>query len=202
MRKFAMASLAVAAALIFTQVASASTITVDFTFTSSSVVVATGWFTYDNSVAYSPNNTSTGIPSGSPGYNVTSGSISISGNTVPLYPNPNVGGQSTSLDGSYYYDDLFFPAGPTGLYLDYDGLLFGQGAGYLVEINVWGNGSGANMDSAWADSTSGWWTTQDTGTFAIASVSSLVSAPDGGMTLTLLGLAVVGLAGLRRELSD
>jgi hypothetical protein len=102
-----------------------------------------------------------------------------------------VGNQSTSPDGSYYYDDLFFPAGPTGLYLDNDGLLFGQGTGYVVEINIWGNGSGANMDSAWEDSTGvggpTWWTTQDNGgTFAI---------PEGGSGLSMLALCGLGLAG-------
>jgi hypothetical protein len=191
MKKFTLALFAIVAVLVFTQVASASTITVDFTYSNNSnVVVAAGWITYDTSVAYSPAGTPTGVTA--PGYNVQNGSITFSGNTLPLYLNPSVGNQSTSPDGSYWYDDLFFPAGPTGLYLDNDGLLFGQGSGYVVEINIWGNGEGANLDSAWADSTGGWWTTQDNGgTFAV---------PDGGTTLALLGLAVAGLAGLRRKL--
>ena len=165
--------------------------TIDFTYTNSSnVVVASGWLTYDTSTAYLPNNTPTGITS--PGYNVTAGSISFAGSTLPLFLNPSVGAQSTSPDGSYYYDDLFFPAGPAGLYLDYDGLLFGEGTGNVVEINVWGNGE-TSMDSVWTDSTGGIWATQDNGgTFAV---------PDGGTTLLLLGLAVAGLAGLRRKFS-
>jgi len=165
--------------------------TIDFTYTNSSnVVIATGWLTYDTSTTYSPNNTSTGITS--PGYNVIAGSISFAGNTLALYSNPTPGSQSTSPDGSYYYDDLFFPAGPAGLYLDYDGLLFGQGTGNVVEINVWGNGE-TSMDSVWTDSTGGIWATRDNGgKFAV---------PDGGTTLLLLGLAIAGLAVLRRKLS-
>jgi len=194
LKKSASALFAIVAVLVFSQVASASTIAVSFTYTNSSdAVVAAGWLTFDTSKAYTPNNTSTGIPATSPGYNVTQGSITVSGNTLPLFVNPVAGTQQTSNDGTYYYDDLLFPDGPSGLYLDYDGLLFGEGTD-VVEVNVWGTGSGASLDSLWEDTTTGGhWSTQDNnGTFAI---------PDGGTTLTLLGLAVAGLAGLRRKLS-
>jgi hypothetical protein len=73
--------------------------------------------------------------------------------------------------------------------LDNDGLLFvGTFAGGASEINIYGPGTDAYTRYLNTGA-------NDNGTFAI------VATPDGGTTLSLLGLAIVGLAGLRRKLS-
>jgi hypothetical protein len=76
-------------------------------------------------------------------------------------------------------------------------------AGNTQELNFWyqsgitdGGGPGyyasGEKNGAYFPATAGW---GESGTF------SLTAVPDGGTTLSLLGLALVGLAGLRRKLS-
>ena len=93
----------------------------------------------------------------------------------------------------FQYDDQLYPtANPL---LDSYGLLFQTTGG--VYINIWGgDGSGtAPGAGSYTKYFSDGSISPVNGTFAI------VATPDGGTTLSLLGLALVGLAGLRRKLS-
>ena len=93
--------------------------------------------------------------------------------------------------------DPLIPAYPSN-----PGILF---VGTNVELNLWyqsgvnaaGGGPGyyasGEQGGVYFPATAGGW--GESGTF------SLTAVPDGGTTLSLLGLAIVGLAGLRRKLS-
>jgi len=125
-------------------------------------------------------------------YLATSGFLTLSGAGLSAYaltpgayaliPNPTPPGESYSPDGAFIFDDLGMPnADPV---VTNGGLLAGGPGG--VEINLFSNGpdnyqfyvsNGANQ------------------TFTVPTTGSIsVSVPDGGMTLTLLGVALAALA--------
>ena len=127
-------------------------------------------------------------------YNITSGTIIdsalLGANVGTIYPNPIAPGVSTSPGYTAFYTDLLFPeAAPL---LDNNGLLF-VGPGGVPEINIYSTGPIAYYK--YLGEYGGAGAPGDPGTFAI------VATPDGGTSLSLLGLAIVGLAGLRRKLS-
>ena len=141
MKKAILAIFALATAFAISPVASAQNY--DFTYEGSGFTAA-GWLTI------------AGAPSASGNY-ATAGDLNWGGTTFSLVPNPAVGpqllgsaGYFTYLGGTYTfeYDDLFFPNGPQGAYLDVYGLLFANAAGTEF-INIWSNGAGTH-DSFWA----------------------------------------------------
>jgi hypothetical protein len=170
MKKFALASLAIAAAFVFAQAASAQSV-YNFTFT--------------------------GVTSGPYVGDTASGSLTVNGGDLiegltGTYDSVDYGSSAMVLDavGSFgSNDNLFNPTGSPS-YFDTSGLSFKAGGndynlfyinGTFVESSLNGNGYYTNPQ-----------TPVD---------FSATHVPDGGTTLTLLGLAIAGLAGLRRKLS-
>ena len=176
----------------------------DFTF--SSVV---------NSDSFSGTLVTSGAPSGG-GYDVTGGGLTIVSDNFTVVSNPTFPATSTFPPGCGSdcgtYDDVLFPnGGPANLLDTYGPLFLSGGSGEYVEIwqagnDGYGTNPGANTYGFWEGNASngyygivgpvspgGW--NYDVGSFTITAV------PDGGTMLALLGLAVAGLAGLRRKLS-
>jgi hypothetical protein len=58
----------------------------------------------------------------------------------------------------------------------------------------------ATISGGLYDPTPGYWTLSTSGTGASISFSSFTSVPDGGTTVALLGMALLGVDGLRRKL--
>ncbi|MGA2373467.1 MAG: VPDSG-CTERM sorting domain-containing protein [Candidatus Korobacteraceae bacterium] len=144
----------------------------------------------------SPVETAVGTLSGSEigvtgDYQITSGTISITGSAFS-----GTGGIDT-ISGDlaiYGADNELYAAGdaPDARLLDLGGLLFSTTNGL---DNLWGGNNGGNgASTAYSISGRNGNYIDFPGTFAL-------TVPDGGTTLVLLGLAVAGLAGLRRKLS-
>jgi hypothetical protein len=221
MKKFTFASLAVVVALAITPVvANAQNAYFNFSYdnpnTGGNGIIATGWLVGS-------------LVSGSTTvYDITSGSITFSANsswyageTGTLFANPNgaTGAYNiVDINGGELYDDLVYasvtcstptsctvaPAlNPQGInqYLDYaqgsgqnpGGLLFSvnaPGDTLLWSGNNGGNGTGYSFAGNFGNN----------GVIAPADTTFTMTVPDGGTTLALLGLAIAGLAGLRRKL--
>jgi hypothetical protein len=128
---------------------------------------------------------------GGGGFNITSGGITdnLYGSGT-IFPNPSPGAVGLSPGGTTNYDNLLFPG--TDPLVDNWGLLF---VGPAHEYNIYSNTAPITYLKFVGTTGSGGSGPDDVGTFAI------VSTPDGGTTLALLGLALVGLAGIRRKLS-
>jgi len=188
MKKFALASLAVAVALaISPSVVNAQTL--DFTYT----------FTYDSVDA-------TGTLVGSlvaPGeYAIIGGTIDLTGSAIngtgvfsPILSNGNfyTGGGTILTFTPPYDQDLYPGADPQ---IDGNGALtfdITSGLGAGNGLVIWSNGPGDYGVFG------GNWTLG--GQSSSGASFSATAVPDGGTTLLLLGLAVAGLAGLRRKLS-
>jgi hypothetical protein len=149
-------------------------------------------FTYTSAVE-TASGTLSGSEIGSTGdYQITSGTISITGSAFS-----GTGGIDT-ISGDlaiYGADNELYAAGdaPDARLLDLGGLLFSTTNGL---DNLWGgNNGGYGASTAYSISGRNGNYIDYPGTFTISQV------PDGGTTLLLLGLAVAGLAGLRRKLS-
>jgi hypothetical protein len=125
MKKSLLALLACGSALAIAPLAYAQTY--DFTYVSGSNV-ASGQITI------------TGAPAAL-GNDVISGSILYNASTLPLYQNPTPGNVSTSPLGAFNYDNVLYPLGSQGTYLDGYGLLFANPID-TEEINIWSNGTG------------------------------------------------------------
>jgi hypothetical protein len=184
MKKVILALFALVTVLAISPVASAQKY--DFTYAESGVT-ASGWLMIG------------GAPSPSGNY-ATAGGLNWDGTTFSLVANPAGGLQYLDFAGyfpylgriyTFEYDDLYFPKGVPGTYLDVYGLLFSNATG-TEYINIWSNGQGTH-DSFWAvdghrllqqDSGNG----SSTGDFAPASV------PEYG-ALSMLILSALTLAG-------
>jgi hypothetical protein len=148
-------------------------------------------------------------PDGGGVYTATSvidGTLTYLGQTFDLTLVP-VGNDARDSGGTDFFgqDNLLYPNSPTQL-LTTDFLSFQATAPGLGTSNVgiWANGGDDyGIQTSWILAgaplgTPGWVTGSSLftgGTFTLSAV------PDGGTTLLLLGLAVAGLAGLRRKLS-
>ena len=127
-------------------------------------------------------------------YEAVSGSFTISAGpaftleTYTLIPNPNPPNQSTSPSGYFYFDNTV--ADGMTPFLDNNGLLFHNGT---LELNLYWSG-GNSVDGYVLYDNKG------VNIGGSAYESAVGSVPDGGMTIALLGGALMGLAGLRRKL--
>jgi hypothetical protein len=126
MKKFFLVLLALAAALAISPVASAQNY--DFTYINGSDISASGWLV-------------TGAADGS-GYDVTNGGLTFGTDTLSLLAITTPGGvsfYSAPWPGyiGFNYDNILFPSGGQGAYLDTYGLLFGNST---EVINIWCNG--------------------------------------------------------------
>ena len=215
MKKFSIALIAGAVALAFSPAVIAQTATFNFTFSYAPAagqpydtgIYAAGWVTG----TLIPATSVQGVYSGLTGvYNLTSGEITIWGaesGTDSLVANPagaaNPGIFYDAANGSNW-DDLFYSLGNASNsqysngYVDFanykGGLDFGNYAIWFGDNN--GNGDGYSVmydprgyiaDTIYSPNP--------------AASGTTFGVPDGGTTLALLGLAITGLAGLRRKLS-
>jgi hypothetical protein len=128
----------------------------------------------------------TGASVSSGGYNVASGDIIFDGTPYSLIANPDPGSQQTSPNGAFYYDDIFYPGdnGTGGYLTNTAGLLFEDSSDNVLELNIWGPGSGygpADTYALWLGTSSGnYGPTEDYGNFTV---------PEGGAALLYLLLA-------------
>jgi hypothetical protein len=91
-------------------------------------------------------------------------------------------------DGTFQWDNAFKPSGDP---LTNNGLLFNVDGAGMSPINIFGDGG--DYEYSYGQGLSGYYVEQVTFT--------ATNVPDGGTTLSLLGLALAGLAGLRRKMS-
>lgn len=203
MKKFTLALFALAAALAISSVASAQSY--DFTITGSGVN-ASGVLTV--AATATPGVYSiTGI-SGT--YSDSNGTPVVDAAITGLYPDPT---NAQILTTSYLFslDNLLYPAGnsPTvcfwgtcnsGQSLDVTGFVFDVAGGN--EVGIWGDAGtgfpgpynvGRDIDGVYQDG--------GNNGVGVMFTANEVAVPDGGTTLLLLGLAVAGLAGIRRKFS-
>ena len=133
---------------------------------------------------------------------VIDGTITYLGQSFDLTLVP--AGTARDSGGTDFFgqDSLLYPNSPTQL-LTANGLIFQATAPGLgtSDVGIWANGpSDYIIQTSWILAgaplgTPAWVSNPSGGTFTLSAV------PDGGTTLALLGLAVAGLAGLRRKLS-
>jgi hypothetical protein len=165
-------------------------------------------FTFSDS-QYTLSGVFVATPDGGGVYTATSvidGTLTYLGQTFDLTLVP-VGNDARDSGGPDFFgqDNLLYPNSPTQL-LTTDSLIFQATARGLGTSNVyiWANGSSDyGIETSWILAgaplgTPGWVTGSSLYT---GGTSTLSAVPDGGTTLLLLGLAVAGLAGLRRKLS-
>jgi hypothetical protein len=190
MKKFTLALFALAAALAFAPAAVAQSY--DFTITGNGVS-ASGVITIAGIV-------------GDPGYfGITgiTGTYSDGGitttNITGMYPDPTYGGIEDS-NHLFYFDNQFYPSGNGGLFLDGPGMVFDLANGDYVGVCGTGCTTGGLPYNLNVVDTTGNYTHNNEG-IGVNFTAVPATVPDGGTTLLLLGLAVAGLAGLRRKLS-
>ena len=144
-------------------------------------------FTYSSGANFASGQiTISGTPSVS-GNNVISGSIDYNSTTLALYPNPSPLSISTSPAGAFYYDNVLYPLGSQGTYLDIDGLLFTNPTD-TEEINIWSNGATINDSFYQFVPGLGYVQADNTGTFTLTAV------PEYG-SVSMLIICALGLAG-------
>jgi hypothetical protein len=102
--------------------------------------------------------------------------------------NPNFSGPAYSPDGSFIYNNLYYPS---GLSFDIDGLLFATEQDLGGYWNLWGNSPGNY--SLWESAGPYNYSVEESGTLSVAAVPEL-------STWAMLGLGFAGLsvAGRRR----
>lgn len=170
-------------------------------------------FTYSDS-QYVLSGVLTATPDGGGAYTVTgvTGTVALAsapGTTyaLTLVP-PGVTAENHNGDNLWGQDDLIYP-GQTSLLTvcpgwncALGGLLFAFPAGGALsgynggsDIALFANNGSGDYGSIEYSNLGGYGNQGSNGTFTLAAV------PDGGTTLTLLGLAIAGLAGLRRKFS-
>jgi hypothetical protein len=170
MKKFSLAVLAIAAALMMSQAVSAQNY--DFTF-SGADITALG-------TLYAPG--TFGVTEG----NATAGNIVVTGDsnlsgTGTLYASPyGPGVQTTSPSGYFYYDDTLYPGQNPSI--DDNGLLFIDNG---FEVNIFSNTGGQGYYQIYDNSG---FTSGNVGTFTLTYV------PEGGSFYMLI-LCALGLAG-------
>jgi hypothetical protein len=171
MKKFSLAVLAIAAALLMSQAVSAQNY--DFTF-SGGGVTASGEVNAPGTFGVTPGNATSG-------YIVDSGDPNLTG-AGTLYASPNgTGVQTTSPSGFFYYDDTLYPGQNPSI--DNNGLLFID-SGNGLEINIYSNGG------------QGYYNIYDNGGFTSGNVGTftLTYVPEYG-SVSMLILCAMALAG-------
>jgi hypothetical protein len=183
MKKLALAFFAIVLALGFTQVALAQSY--DFTITGSGVS-ASGVITIAPIV-------------GDPGFfGITgiTGTYSDAGitttNITGMYPDPAYAVIEDS-NHLFQFDNQFDPSGNGGLFLDGPGMVFDLANGDYVGVCGTGCATGGLPYNLNVVDTTGNYTHNNEG------IGVNFTVPDGGTTL--IGLAIAGLAGLRRKFS-
>ena len=169
------AALATAAVFTFT---TANAATYEFTFQSSDAeLTATGEFTVNAAEQVTG---VSGVISG-----LTNQTISA------VTANPGFPGPSYSPDGSFIYDNVYYP---TGMPFDVDGLLFVTAKNPGGYWNLWGNSAGNY--SLFESAGSGNYLIQESGTLTVA------AAPEPSTwAMLVLGFAALGFVGRRRHLT-
>jgi hypothetical protein len=212
MKKVSLALLALASALAMTPAALAGSLYYNFTYTidcgNPPCDVMNGQLeTSDTSLSLTNN--------GASGYDVLAGWVNQDGAYYTLQPNPNdpgspgtVFGQVTPSSTILYGDDVLYPAGGEGFYLDGNGLIFGLSASgpggpispFALYLEIYSTDTaGPNTDLKDAPGFSPGVTSFVPGTFDITPIAPvqfedfLHPTPEPGTNL-LFGTGLLGLA--------
>jgi hypothetical protein len=105
-----------------------------------------------------------------------------------ISPNPSFPGPAYSPDGSFIYNNLYYPSGSS---FDIDGLLFATAQNPGGFWNLWGNSPGDY--SLWESAGPNTYVVEESGTLSVTAVPELSS-----WTMFGLGFAGLALAGRRR----
>jgi hypothetical protein len=171
MKKFSLAVLAIAAALLMSEAASAQNY--DFSFNGIGIS-ASGTLYAPGTFGVTPGNATTGsiVVTGDPNLIGTTGTLFANSSPIP-------GSQATSPSGFFFYDDTLYPVlNPS---IDNNGLLFLDN-GY--EVNIYSNGAG------------NFYQIYDNTGFTVGNGSfTLTYVPEGG-SFYMLALCALGLAGV------
>jgi len=175
---------ALATALAITPAALADILTYDFTIDGSGVsasgtitVATTGTVGTDDITGITGTYSDAGITT-----------MNITG----LYPDPTY----TPIEDSnhlFLFDNLFYSSGNSGLFLDNDGIVFYLANGDYVGVCGTGCTTGGLPYNLNVVDTTGNYTHNNEG------IGVNFNVPDGGMTIMLLGGALVGLETVRRR---
>ena len=103
-------------------------------------------------------------------------------------PNPDFSGPAYSPDGSFIYNNVYYPSGMT---FDIDGVLFATAQNPGGYWNLWGNSPGDY--SLWESASSYNYPIEESGTLSVAAVPELST-----WAMLGLGFAGLGVAGRRR----
>jgi PEP-CTERM motif len=107
-------------------------------------------------------------------------------------PNPNFSSPAYSPDGSFIYNNLYYP---TGMSFDINGVLFATAQNPGGYWNLWGTSPGTY--SLWESAGGANYPIQESGTLSMA------AAPEPSTWAMLaLGFAALGLVGRRRPRTD
>ncbi len=176
MRKIMMTTIAALATAIMLNVSAANATVYEFIFESSDAqLTATGEITVNKAEQV------TGV----------SGVISgLADQTISaVTPNPNGSSPAYSPDGSFIFNNLYYP---TGMSFDVDGLLFTATQNPGGYWNLWGNSPGNY--SLWESAGSANYPVQESGTLSVA------AAPEPSTWAMLaLGFAALSFVGRRRQ---
>jgi hypothetical protein len=103
-------------------------------------------------------------------------------------PNPDFSGPAYSPDGSFIYNNVFYPSGMT---FDIYGVLFAATQNPGGYWNLWGNSAGSY--SLWESASPYNYPIEESGTLGVAAVPELST-----WAMLGLGFAGLGVAGVRR----
>jgi hypothetical protein len=112
----------------------------------------------------------------------------------PVTPNPNFSAPAYSPDGTFIYNNLYYPS---GMAFDIDGVLFTTAQDPGGYWNLWGNSSGRY--SLWESADSYKYPIQESGSLSVAAVPELSTWAMLGMGFAGLGVAARGRARPRPE---
>jgi hypothetical protein len=114
----------------------------------------------------------------------------------PVTPNPNFSGPAYSPDGSFIYNNLYYPS---EMAFDVYGVLFATAQNPGGYWNLWGNSPGSY--SLWESTDSYNYPIEESGTLGVAAVPELSTWAMLGMGFAGLGVAAHGRARRRPEQS-
>jgi len=187
MKRYIVALLALAATLAITPAAMADILTFGFTISGSGVtasgtitVATTGTVGVDDITGITGTYSDAGIPTT---------------NITGMYPDPTYAPIEDS-NHLFLFDNLFYSSGNSGLGLDNDGMVFNLANGDYVGVCGTGCATGGFPYNLNVVDTTGNYTHNNEG---IGVNFTAENVPDGGMTMMLLGGALVGLETLRRR---